>query len=176
MCSLSDPLISVVAIGNRHRGDDGIGLRLLEAIQQDLPEDIQCLKWEDADALGIASELLELKHPVVLVDCADMQLPPGECRWFNHKDCRLGMHLQQLSTHGFGFAEALQLAQTLGFSQELWLFTIQPESVDLSASLSPTLNKQFAVLAQQLKQFILDYRAQNGAQCSAAGNHLGQAV
>ena len=66
------------------------------------PEDAwiceRCVLLESADAATVASSLLEWRRPVILVDAADMDLAPGEYRFFSDRDAsvilkdQLGFH------------------------------------------------------------------------------------
>ena len=110
--------------------------------------------WEDKDALSVASELLEINTPILIVDCADMGLCAGDYRCFNVEEVQLVGHMQAISTHGLGFTEALQLAQTLGFEQPLSVFAVQPEQLEQGLSLSPVLEQKKNQLAAALLQEI----------------------
>jgi hydrogenase maturation protease len=141
-------------------GDDGIALCLLETIKDELSDTIEIQLWENKDALSITAELLEIKNPIVIVDCADMGLKGGDCRWFNQSECNLEQHLNVLSTHGFGFSEALALAEALGFEQSLFFFAIQPEQLDFGSDISSTLKKKKASIAQTLLMQVQQLKAQ----------------
>ena len=151
---LSKPLskkgVTLIAIGNRNRGDDGIALSIVEAIKDQLPPDIDVQIWEDKDALSVAAELLEIKTPVVIVDCADMGIKGGDFRWFKQSECSFEQHLNAVSTHGFGFADALALAETLGFEQDLSFFAIQPIQINFEHGISDVLEKNIDTMSKSL--------------------------
>jgi len=136
---LSKTLITLVAIGNQNVADDGIGLYLLETIQDKLSDDIDVRFWKNKDALSITAELLEIKTPIVIVDCADMGLKGGEFRWFEQSECQLAQQTDIISTHSFGFSDALALAETLGFKQAVFFFAIQPMQLEVKNEISPFL-------------------------------------
>lgn len=150
MSNLSDTKITIIAIGNRNMGDDGIGLLLLENIKTQLSDDIDIRYWENQDALNIAAELLEIHNPIVIIDCADMGLNAGDFKWFKRSECRLENHFELLSTHGFGFAEALALIEELGFSEDLYFFAIQPVHISFAQPISKHLQNKIPSLAYEL--------------------------
>ncbi len=150
MSRLSKTRITLIAIGNRNMGDDGIGPVLLEEIKTQLSDNIDIHFWENKDALSIAAELLEIHNPIVIIDCADMGLNGGDFKWFNRSQCLLENHFELLSTHGFGFAEALALVEQLGFKQELYFFAIQPVVIDFAQPISSGLQNKIASLANEL--------------------------
>lgn len=142
--------VTLIAIGNRNRGDDGIALTLIERVKEELPSNVDVQIWENKDALSVAAELLEIKTAVVIIDSAEMGIEGGEFRWFKQSECYLKQHLGSLSTHGFGFSDALALAEVLGFKQELYFFAIQPVQIDFDCNMSETLEKNKQSLANSL--------------------------
>ena len=150
MFALSKKSITLIAVGNRNRGDDGIGLAIVESIKGRLSADIAVQIWESKDALSVAAELLEIHTPIVVVDCADMGIKGGDFRWFKQSECTIQQHLNLISTHGFGFADALALAETLGFEQDLFFFAIQPLQIDFELELSDVLTKNIDTMSESL--------------------------
>lgn len=157
--------VTLIAVGNRNMGDDGIALTIVESIKEQLPDDIEVQIWEGKDALSVAAELLEIHTPIVVVDCADMALKGGEFKWFKQSECSLQQHLNLISTHGFGFADALALAEALGFKQDLFFFAIQPVEINFEHGISEILQKnQVAIrnsLLAQLEQLKLQISSNN---------------
>jgi len=153
------PTITLIAIGNRAMGDDGIALVLVESIREQITEDINVQIWESKDALSVASELLEVKTPIIIVDCADMGLSGGTFRWFRQSECQLGQHQNVISTHGFGFSDALALAEQLGFSQDIYFFAIQAESIKFEGEISQVLKDNIPLMTNSLITYIDDLRA-----------------
>ncbi|MCK5665484.1 MAG: hydrogenase maturation protease [Thiotrichaceae bacterium] len=142
--------MTLIAIGNRNMGDDGIGPVLLEEIKRQLADDIEVHIWESKDALSVAAELLEIHNPIVIIDCADMGLNGGDFKWFNRAQCLLENHFELLSTHGFGFAEALALVEQLGFKQELYFFALQPVVIGFAQPISSGLYNKIPSLTNEL--------------------------
>ena len=154
MSNLSEPQLVLAGLGNRFMSDDAIGLLLIESLREDWPEKVQLCLWESPDPLNIALALLEIKHPLVLSDCADMGLCPGEFQWFNERQCRWCSPSSLVSTHGIGFEEGLQLARTLGFEEELYFFGIQPERMMPGEQLGPVLSQSFDLIRMGLKAHV----------------------
>jgi hydrogenase maturation protease len=150
----------VAALGSRLGRDDAVGLHLLASmVKARETEDSLAftpLFWEDLDALSLAHELLTLQTPLLLIDCADMGLPGGSTRTLGEE------HLRQVtgsvSTHGFGFYEALTLARSLGFDQSLTLFAIQPFDLSPLSGFTPEMHQQLPRITLEcvsaLQQFL----------------------
>ena len=99
----------VIGVGNRDRGDDAIGLVLVDALVGRLPDVVTVAHEGDMSHLPL---LWTGADDVVIIDAVvDAALAVGEVRLFDTSD------LQQpsaLSTHGLGVADALALAGQLG--------------------------------------------------------------
>lgn len=140
----------VVGIGSRLRADDAIGLHLVRNLKGQ--PGVRTHLLEDRDALEVASLLLELTAPVLLVDCADMGLGGGQWRVFGLNEAELRSYARTVSTHGLGLAEALKLALQLGLQLPVRIFGVQPFSLAFKACLSPPMTACLAPLQEALRQ------------------------
>lgn len=119
--------VLLVGIGSRVCGDDAVGLHLVERVGE--RHGVRVELWEDRDALTVAAALLEEDGPVLLVDCADMRLPPGSWRAFDVDGVKAREHQDTVSSHGFGLADAVALTRALGHERAVHVFGVQPFSV-----------------------------------------------
>lgn len=120
----------VLGLGNPLRGDDGIGPRVIEALQgHALPSGVDVI---DGGTGGLAIvNLLSCRQRVIIVDAVNMGLPPGHVQRFTLDEARLVDDHTNLSAHGAGLREALVLAQALGLlPDEVVVFGVQPQSLD----------------------------------------------
>lgn len=144
----------IIGLGNRQRRDDGVGVRLVEAIEPDVAEGVACRIWGDSDALTIAHELIEISCPVLFVDGARMGLNVGEWRVFAEDSVLFRESSRALSTHGYGLDYALELARGLGFQQPVRFFAVQPGELQIGEGLSAALSGRFDRLAQALSDTV----------------------
>jgi hydrogenase maturation protease len=146
--------LTVVGLGSELSGDDAIGLVLVERLRGRLADaaGVACVCWPDADALTIAHDLLELRGAVLLVDCAEMGLPPATCRVLDRGQVRLHVKESPVSVHGIGLAEALELAAALGLRAAVRLFAVQPGRLDPGAPLSAEVEAQLLALVAALEE------------------------
>lgn len=143
--------LSVIGIGSQSAGDDAIGLRLVEGLaRRRVRAGLSFHLWGDVDALTLAHDLTELSTPALIADCADMGLEPGGHRWFNGRSGALTVRSGSVSTHGIGMAEALALAESLGFDQRIAIFGVQPFDLSPATSLSPPMRACFPGLLEAL--------------------------
>lgn len=141
----------IVGLGTCLGSDDAIGLFLVQALSKEAEWTPHCRLLEGADAATIAASLLEWRRKVILVDAADMNLPPGEHRFFSDKDAAMILKTDSVSTHGLGLAEGLELARILGFDLPVFIFGIQPFDLTPGRELTPEMNAQFPSLLSALK-------------------------
>jgi hydrogenase maturation protease len=133
----------VVAVGNPLRGDDGVGLAVLEALRgHDLPPHVVL---EDGGTSGLELVLTMTGYQrVIIVDAADIGCAPGTWRLFGLDEVRLqGRDLHLGGTlHYAGLPEALALAEALGMlPPEIIIVGVQPGRVDWEAGLSEAVHQ-----------------------------------
>lgn len=141
-----------MGLGSSLGRDDAIGLALVRALSGEAPFEARCVLLESADAATVASLLLEWQRPVVFVDAADMDIPPGEYRFFPDKDASILLKTSSVSTHGLGLAEGLELARTLGFEQPVRVFGVQPFDLSPGQELTPEMVSRFPLLLDALRK------------------------
>lgn len=133
----------VIGVGNRSRGDDGVGLRVVERIKGS----VTCYQSD-----GDPSELIVLfgsDPDVVVVDAMMSGSAPGT---ITTTEVALGSPLPSPgslrspgSTHGFGVFEALELARILGtVPARLTVIGIEGSDFSPGSTLSPELERASA--------------------------------
>ena len=151
----------VIGLGNPLFGDEGIGVRLVEALAAD-PELSVAGKTHFVDLGTAATRVLHAiagKDKAILLDCAFMGLEPGEIRRFNPADVRTQKQIVNFSLHEGDLLATLALAARLGeCPPEVVIFGIQPASIVHSLSLSPVLANRFNEYVSRIKAEILSAR------------------
>jgi hydrogenase maturation protease len=136
----------VVGVGNRSRGDDAVGVRVVERLKGS----VTCY-----ESSGDPSELIVLfgsDPEVVVVDAMVSGSQPGT---ITTTEIALGIPSStampirsQSSTHGFGVFEALELARILGtIPARLTVIGIEGADFTPGAPLSPPLERAVAQAA-----------------------------
>jgi len=136
--------IVLIGLGNSLLGDEGIGVSLVQALSAEFAHhsDVECI---DLGIAGMALlHILDGRRKVVLLDCALMGEQPGACRRFTPKDVRDISTSSRCSLHDGNLLDLLALAGEIGgLPPEVVIFGIQPESINASLTLSPTLQHKF---------------------------------
>jgi len=144
--------VLVIGVGNPLRGDDGVGVHVArELAQRPLPEGVEVLDG-GTEGLDLIFHL-EAAERVLFIDAAEMGCPPGEAQVFDGAQVTSNVPARFSSTHGFGVAEVLALARSVGVAPEVTVLGIQPASLTagdgLSAEVAARLT-QYVDLAQEL--------------------------
>ncbi len=138
----SHPASLIIGLGSPLRGDDGVGVRVIEDLaERTLPDGVEVVDG-GAQGLGLVS-LMEGRRRVVFVDAADVGQAPGQFVRFTFDDVRSGSVALlgaecSISVHAAGLRDALLLAQALGcLPDEVIIFGVQPANLDWEEGLSP---------------------------------------
>jgi len=100
----------IIGIGNPDRGDDGVGRYVAAQLQDKISTGITILEQDGEFASLLFS--IEQAGAVWLIDASRSQgTPIGTIQRFDAADGPLPRSLFNLSTHGFGVAEAVELAR-----------------------------------------------------------------
>jgi len=155
------PTTLIVGAGNPYRGDDGVGIAIIRKLQ----EMQRASKKNDGDVVPIISsinhqnfvtelsrldlldigtdglsllDLLPNYHQVIIIDAVNMGATSGTVRLFTPQEAKINITNDALSTHGFGLAEMLHLAEQLSLTSQtdIKIIGVQPKSVAFGAELS----------------------------------------
>jgi hydrogenase maturation protease len=132
------PQLVVIGIGNRDRGDDAFGRVVAARLRERLSGHVSLI---EVDGGGTALlDCLGKADGAILIDAAVSGSNPGEIHRFDAASEPLPAAKYGLSTHGFGIAEAVELARTLGtLPGRCIVYTAEACSFELGAPLSSEL-------------------------------------
>ena len=132
------PRLVVIGIGNRDRGDDAFGRVVAARLRGRFSGHVSLIEV-DGEATALLDCLGEADGAIV-IDAAVSGSDPGEIHRFDAAREPLPAAKYGLSTHGFGIAEAVELARTLGtLPGRCIVYTAEARSFELGAPLSPEL-------------------------------------
>jgi hydrogenase maturation protease len=157
-------VVLVLGVGNPLRGDDGVGPRVIQELEdRRLPEEVETL---DAGTGGLdLLHLIEGRSRVIIVDAADVdrvtgptareQIAPGEFIRFTPDQVHLVDAADRLSFHHAGLAEVLALARALDRPlPPIVVFGVQPGDVGWGQGLSPAVEAGLPALIRAVLQEI----------------------
>jgi len=143
---------AVIGVGNSMMGDDGIGPRLIAELEGTV---------SGFDLIDIGTGGMQLVHvlarydAVILIDAADMGLPPGECRAFSPEGIVSLKQTRAYSLHDWDLMRSVQISRSLGEAPgRILVFAVQPASVEMREGLSPELEREVPRYVAELRRSI----------------------
>jgi hydrogenase maturation protease len=142
--------VRVIGIGRRERGDDSVGREVARRLAASPPEGV----WvtECAGEFATLLELWEGARAVIVVDALQGGRPPGTLM-------RIDAHVEPLpvpassSTHGFGLAEAVEIARALRRLPEvLVVHGVEGARFEAGEALSPAVAAAVEPLTAAVRQ------------------------
>lgn len=125
----------VIGIGNPGRGDDAAGREVARRLRGRLPAHVELAEL-DGEATSLLG-LLDGADSAVLIDACVSNGPPGTVRVYDVSANPLPQVGFNLSTHGQGLAEAIELARALGqLPSSCIVYAIEAASVGQEQKLS----------------------------------------
>ncbi len=128
--------VLVACLGNPDRGDDGIGPLVAREVTGRLPGGAALLV-RSSDMAALVEDFAGF-DALICVDAAAPMGMPGRIHRIDVSSGELPRGLLSTSSHGFGLAEAIALAQTLGRApEEIIVYAIEGECFGVGAPVTP---------------------------------------
>lgn len=130
--------VHVIGIGNESRGDDAVGLCVAHTLAALNLHGVRVSTEEREGTALIAAWQRSGADTVLLVDAMVGGGVPGSVLRFDLKQARVPLLDAQVSTHGVGLAQAVELARMLGqLPGLLVLYAVEGKCFGLGDGLSP---------------------------------------
>lgn len=145
--------ILIVGLGNRFAGDDGVGLSVLERLEEvPLPKNVSLLK-AGVDGLDLLNHLGGV-HLVILVDACDFGKKAGE--WFVAEDSELSEKNgnPKFSLHQPSCSELISLAKIFYKEVRFKIVGIQPEKVLIKEGLNESVLENLSDILNAIQNLI----------------------
>jgi hydrogenase 3 maturation protease len=137
----------IVGIGHILRGDDGVGPALIARLQGTV--DAVCIDAGNAPENYLGRIAREKPDTVLLVDAADLALPPGQYRILRRADiARHGLTTHDISA---GLLIEFLAEQT---SADIYMLALQPQHMTLGEPMSRCLRETLDHVEQWIRQMI----------------------
>jgi hydrogenase maturation protease len=140
----------VLGVGNTILADEGVGVRVVEALQRGytVPD---CVAVVDGGTAGmeLLDELSNLDF-LLVVDAIAANQPPGSLVKLAGDEVPVFFR-RNLSPHGIGLSDVLASLEFLAAApRETIILGVQPESMELSMELTPTIAARVPELVGQV--------------------------
>ncbi len=140
----------VIGVGNPFRGDDGIGSAIIKSLRAENSQDFVLVDG-GTDGLALLDQLAEYEKAII-IDAVQMLEAPGVVKSFTPAEAKIKIKSDVLSTHGFGLAEMLKLADELNIKTKITIIGIQPKNIDFGEGLSDEIKTQIPQIIKLIKQ------------------------
>lgn len=146
MTSVTRPI--VIGIGNEWRRDDGAGIAVARALGDQTAARI----IEQSGDVNELLDALEQTDLAVIVDSTSSGSTPGLVRRLDPARDDLSAALPRTSSHAFGLADALELADALGrLPKRVVVYGIEGGRFDVGRGLSPAVEAAVSNVADRLR-------------------------
>ena len=137
----------VLGLGNILLRDEGVGVRVVEALQcTALPPGVEL--FDGATAGLDLVDVLADRRKVIVIDAVDGGGEPGTVMRFRAEDL-MPREGGAVSLHDLGLLEALAVARQLGIApREIVIFGVRPHVVDSGLDLSPEVARLVPRIAE----------------------------
>ncbi len=142
----------VLGVGNTIRADEGIGVRVVEALEREyaLPEGVAAID-AGTSSMEMLDDLSDLDF-LLVIDAVNDGKPPGSLIRLVDADVPVFFR-RNLSPHGIGLSDVLAALELLGKSpRETVILGLQPVSMELSLELTPQAAACVPLLVTQAVQ------------------------
>lgn len=152
--------LGVLGIGNTLKGDDGIGIVLVNRLQnKDIPGDVE-FHEVGTSGMNILHYLKDLERAVI-VDAIRSEGEPGNSVFFRPDE--VDSDIEVRSTHDANLLEAIELSGAMGERPDsIVIMGVIPEDMSIGEELSPSLQKKLPELVKKLREKITSIIEEEG--------------
>jgi len=156
--------IKVLGIGNILRGDDGVGVYVVEHLRQHsrLRDTVEFVEI-GMGGLDMVDVLKEADAAVIVDAIHTHDIPPGEARIFSENEIRLKFDPKPVSLHYASVADSLLLLEALGIRIPIHFVVVSPAKLDYQIELSPQVQSNFKRICEMVEELVEKIRTQFAA-------------
>ena len=140
----------VLGIGNLIMQDEGVGVRVVEALERDhtMPDGVTLIDG-GTSAMEMLDELSDLDH-LIVVDAINAGKPPGTLLRIEGEDVPVFFRTR-LSPHQIGLPDVMASLEFLGAQpKKMVILGVQPQTMELGMELTPVVAAQVPALVKQV--------------------------
>jgi len=144
--------ICVIGIGNPLRGDDGVGIVLLNKLMQKknlLPKEIDFI---DGGIGGMNLLHVIVQYDIVfIIDAVQLNSKPGSFRIFTADEIELYKKTNCFSTHIDQLSQVIQISKQLGeLPKQFFIFGVQPKDISFRLDLTKEVKEKINMIMDHL--------------------------
>ncbi|OUJ18944.1 NiFe-hydrogenase maturation factor [Methanonatronarchaeum thermophilum] len=146
--------IAILGLGNLILGDDGVGIRVVQRLDNKVPENVDVIDGGTA-GFGLLN-ILDRYERLIVIDALNFGGEKGEVSKLNVDEVK-DIGKINISAHDLDFIDALKVADELGSVPEITIFGIEVGYVDrteVTMDLSPEVEKSIDKVIDLIHQEI----------------------
>jgi hydrogenase maturation protease len=162
---MKDPnkgLIKIIGFGNTFMGDDGIGVRVIEELQQQqIFKSNENIELVDGGTSGIDLILmLQNAAKAIIIDAVDAGQKVGQIVVFSPHEIKefKKQTFKSYSLHDIDLVEAFELIKTLNIPVDIRIIGIKPKKIGYSDKLSPEIENNIQAIISKIKEEVSDHK------------------
>jgi hydrogenase maturation protease len=136
----------VIGLGNILFSDEGIGVHLIRKLSEH-HDKYPSVEFIDAGTGGMnVLHLIANRKKAIIIDCVKMDKKPGTIKRFEPADVQTTKKMMHFSLHEADILRIIELSKQLGeCPDQIVIFGIEPESLELGQNLSKTLSAKIGL-------------------------------
>ena len=138
--------VSVVSIGNRLRGDDGVGPEIINRLSSPLPR-LLLFDVGETPENYLGKIVKQKPDTIVLIDAVDLGAPPGTIKIIEKDDIKD----ESLSTHNASLNLVVKYLQK-ETSADVFLLGIQPKTIEFGKEISQSVKEGLEKIVRMLER------------------------
>lgn len=149
--------IKILGIGNLIRQDEGVGIHLIQALQDKIPAEIELI---DGGTSGFELlEYVEGAQKLIVLDAVEARKNPGEIIVWRKEEVPYFI-ASKMSVHQVGFAEVLNLAKLRDkYPEEIVVIGIQPGCLDWGTELTELVQNSLPLAMKEVFKILEEWDA-----------------
>lgn len=141
--------MALVGVGNPLRGDDGVGVKIIELLQEAPLEGVMLLNTETVPEAFTGKVAEHRPTHLLLLDAANFRGEPGDVKLI--ESSRIGG--QAISTHSLPLTIFISYIEKTMDSKVL-LLGVQPRNIEFFTEMSPEVEKTAEKVAAMLRKIL----------------------
>jgi hydrogenase 3 maturation protease len=141
--------VALVGVGNPLRGDDGVGVRIIELLEKAALENVMLLNTETVPEAFTGKVAEHKPTHVLLLDAANFRGEPGDVKLMDSS--KIGG--QAISTHSLPLTIFISyIEKTMG--SKVLLLGVQPRNIEFFTEMSPEVERTAEEVADLLRKML----------------------
>ncbi|MFB6085882.1 MAG: hydrogenase maturation protease [Halodesulfurarchaeum sp.] len=149
-----DSGLAIVGVGNQIMGDDGVGARVVETLEESVLGDREDVIFANAGTTAFfALEAMSGCERAIVIDAIATGADPGTIHQYRFVDGAFAGEIPEMTMHDFSFAEALEAGRNAyDIPDEVLILGVEPARIEMSMELSEPIERTVPHLVEHIQE------------------------